>query len=101
MKDKGTCERCGSKENYNFALNIGLCNPCIGKELEENASPECRDFKEKQLLNRVIDMQGAIIGWRKKLAFNSENDLIGALEKMIEQALKGHKQIPHTPTGKG
>ena len=26
-----TCTECGNKDNYNFALNIGLCNPCIGK----------------------------------------------------------------------
>ena len=29
------CEKCGSKQNYNFALNIGLCNPCIHIKLEE------------------------------------------------------------------
>jgi len=28
------CKKCGSENNYNFELNIGLCNPCIGKELE-------------------------------------------------------------------
>jgi hypothetical protein len=28
------CSKCGSKDNYNFALNIGLCNICISKELE-------------------------------------------------------------------
>ncbi|KKN77605.1 hypothetical protein LCGC14_0358800 [marine sediment metagenome] len=43
------------------------------------------------LLNEVIDMQSAIIGWRKKLAFNSEDDLIGELERMIERALLNSK----------
>lgn len=28
------CKKCGTTENYNFELNIGLCNPCIAKELE-------------------------------------------------------------------
>lgn len=40
------------------------------------------------LKNKVIDMQSAIIGWRKKLAFNSEDDLISELEQMIEGALE-------------
>lgn len=29
------CKQCGSKDNYNFALNIGLCNRCIGENLEQ------------------------------------------------------------------
>jgi len=28
------CEKCGSEDNYNYALNIGLCNSCIGAKLE-------------------------------------------------------------------
>jgi len=28
------CKKCGNKNNYNFALNIGLCDLCIGAELE-------------------------------------------------------------------
>jgi len=39
------------------------------------------------LRNLVIDMQGAIIGWRKKVSFDSESDLIDELERMIEVAL--------------
>ena len=26
---------CGNEEDYNFALNIGLCNGCIGEKLEQ------------------------------------------------------------------
>lgn len=29
------CRKCGNKDNYNFALDIGLCNPCIWTELEQ------------------------------------------------------------------
>lgn len=29
------CTKCGNTENYNFALNIGLCDICIGEKLEE------------------------------------------------------------------
>jgi len=29
------CKKCGNKDNYNFALNIGLCNSCIGNELDK------------------------------------------------------------------
>ena len=30
-----TCKECGDKDNYNFALDVGLCNPCVGEKLEE------------------------------------------------------------------
>ena len=40
------------------------------------------------LKNEFIDMQGAIIGWHKGIAFNSEDDLIDALDEMIERSLK-------------
>lgn len=29
------CTKCGDTEYYNFALNIGLCDPCIGERIEE------------------------------------------------------------------
>lgn len=29
------CTKCGNEDNYNFVLNIGLCNPCIGERIEE------------------------------------------------------------------
>lgn len=29
------CTKCGDTEHYNFALNIGLCDPCIGERIEE------------------------------------------------------------------
>ena len=29
------CNNCGNTENYNFALNIKLCNPCIGERITE------------------------------------------------------------------
>ncbi len=29
-----TCTECGSEDDYNFSLNIGLCNACIGKKIE-------------------------------------------------------------------
>jgi hypothetical protein len=28
------CKKCGSSDNYNFALNIGFCNSCIGEIVE-------------------------------------------------------------------
>ncbi len=44
--------------------------------------------EHKILENRIIDMSLAIIGWRKGLSFNSEDDLIGELERMINEAVK-------------
>ena len=34
MSTAKPCTKCGSPDNYNFALNNGLCDPCIGKELD-------------------------------------------------------------------
>ncbi len=31
----GTCDKCKSKENYNFVINNGLCDPCIEARLDE------------------------------------------------------------------
>ncbi len=28
------CTNCDSKDDYNYSLNIGLCNRCIGEKLE-------------------------------------------------------------------
>ncbi len=44
--------------------------------------------KYTKLRNEVIDMQNAIIGWRKELAYDSEDDLISELERMISEALE-------------
>jgi len=43
------------------------------------------------ILNRIIDMGCAITGWKEKSAYNSEDDLIGDLERMIEETLEKHK----------
>ncbi len=32
---RGECTKCGNKENYNFAINNGLCNSCIEARLEK------------------------------------------------------------------
>lgn len=49
--------------------------------------------KYVKLRNEVIDMQSAIIGWRKRLAYNSEDDLINELERMIKKALQVRNEI--------
>lgn len=52
------CTKCGNTDNYNFALNIGLCDICIGEKLEQQSGRikeleaekiECRQILEKQL----------------------------------------------------
>lgn len=42
--------------------------------------------------NQMIDVQSAIIAWRKGLGFNSEDDLISELDRMITEALKERKK---------
>ncbi len=32
---RGICTNCKSKDNYNFVINNGLCNPCIAERLDE------------------------------------------------------------------
>lgn len=48
-----------------------------------------KDYKDayRILLNRVIDISGAIIGWREKLFFNSETEVIKVLEEMVDRAV--------------
>ncbi len=35
------CTRCGNEDNYNFAINNGLCNSCIASEIESPKSTFC------------------------------------------------------------
>ena len=32
------CTKCNSKDNYNFAIDNGLCNSCIAEKLEQQQS---------------------------------------------------------------
>lgn len=43
------CKKCGDKNNYDFALNIGLCSGCIGQELEQlqSENERLREFITK------------------------------------------------------
>jgi len=70
------CTKCGSKDNYNFALNIGLCNVCIINELER--------IKE---LEEAIEKAIPLIC--------DDNDFVGLSEikaiDILVQALKGAK----------
>ena len=40
------CKKCGNKDNYNFALNIGLCNSCIASEYDQ-LQAENADLKKE------------------------------------------------------
>ncbi len=42
------CKKCGSEENYNFAINNGLCDSCIGEEFEQLQTE--RDRLREQIL---------------------------------------------------
>ena len=51
------CTKCGNTDNYNFALNIELCDICISEKLEQ------QDERIKELeavMQRCIDaMKGS------------------------------------------
>lgn len=42
------CIKCGNKENYNFQLDIGLCNQCISAKLErmEDALRQIKNWSQ-------------------------------------------------------
>lgn len=52
------------------------------------AEIKAKDEKFNMLANQVVDMSLAIIGWREKLSFENEGELIDALERMINEAVK-------------
>jgi hypothetical protein len=68
---------------YTYCLTVKLHEACgiIDSQAEE----------KNIILNRIIDMNCAITGWKEKSAYNSEDDLIGELERMIEETLEKHK----------
>ena len=75
------CMKCGSTENYNFALNIGLCNICISKELEriyviENTLVEITNIKINPNFSGVQKVGYLLM-------------LISDIKEMARQALKG------------
>jgi len=60
------CKKCGNTDNYNFALNIGLCDICIGEQIEEleELKAENKQLKKRlkaskeyarRILERVIN----------------------------------------------
>ena len=48
------CTKCGNESNYNFALNIGLCNTCISARLEDL---KAENEKYKTALERIRDLE--------------------------------------------
>ncbi len=58
----GTCDKCKSKENYNFVINNGLCDPCIEARLDELEE----DNRHRACLE--LDATGAILTQKKRIA---------------------------------
>lgn len=53
------CKNCGDINNYNFALNIGLCDPCIGAKLDKLESDQ------KMLLEACKIAWDELFDWNK------------------------------------
>lgn len=75
------CTKCGNTDNYNFALNIGLCNPCISKritelETERTRYRNCLEFLVVSHANSRVKME------------------------CIKRALKGKRICQNTKTSK-
>ncbi len=47
------CTKCGDTENYNFILNIGLCDPCIGERIEELEAIEAGQLDFAKEMSRI------------------------------------------------
>lgn len=52
-------------------------------EIDKMSSEE----QVKYLLNQIIDMDCAIIGYREGLAYESADDLVNELERMVKDVL--------------
>lgn len=55
------CTKCGDTDNYNFALNIGLCNMCIGEKLEE-LEAENKELQEILHYGNIDKTMVSVIG---------------------------------------
>jgi len=57
------CKKCGNKDNYNFALNIGLCDTCISTELAEKERLEAElKFTQQELAAAERNLKEATDG---------------------------------------
>lgn len=74
------CKKCGSKENYNFALNIGLCNPCIGKRIKkledeiQEVSNQLLELYDKCNETAEPEVYGTILGLHERLEQSLRKD---------------------------
>ena len=93
------CSKCGDTDNYNFALNIGLCNGCIGEKLERieealeriqiwsqayplSAFPKPNLEKARQIL-KAADMT------LDAISADAMRHVLDGVKDIVEQALKG------------
>lgn len=72
------CTKCGNTDNYNFALNIGLCDICIGEELEKIKELEIENKKLNKLNNTIAIELDILKKWQEKLCSLEENQHISA-----------------------
>ncbi len=97
------CTKCGNTAYYNFTLNIGLCDICIGEKLERQAERIKRleaDLKIKQSVCETIEKEVTAINKEleaeiKRRKYHTKNALhyykINKPKEMMgafEQALK-------------
>lgn len=78
---RGVCTKCGNTDNYNFALNIGLCDICIGEELDEVEQLQAENEKYKSAFNDIGRLLVLYPGIAEKK--------IGVRCEQLYQALKG------------
>ena len=72
---RGTCNKCGSKENYNFAINNGLCNVCIEAKLD------AQDTRITELLAENKELKSVLGHVEAALAYWENLDSIKALKE--------------------
>ena len=98
------CTKCGNTENYNFTLNIGMCDICIGKELERAEELEQEIAKRpakplygeaRSLLLKAMDNSANVDDAIEK--YKRLKEQIKELETKIEKLIEG--QLAKTIAG--
>lgn len=80
------CTKCGDTEHYNFALNIGLCDPCIGERIEELEA----DAKIRQSVCDTIEKEVTKINEKLKEELDAECRIS---QMLLANKKKQNKQI--------
>lgn len=77
------CTKCGNTDNYNFTLNIGLCDICIGEKLERVDELEAEIKKVCDYINNEGEVnKWKILNWLEQAKNGRTKKLEDALQRI-------------------